>query len=136
VPVACRRRDDHALRPDVTGALRQLLRGPPFAAHEIVDIHAELADGGWVPQVEHRKVGRLDLPQLSPLRAGINRATRGRPPLRPDRRGLQRGIERPRLGTAVVAPIDRGGAIGREGRRIDAGLAMDTPAEPAQGAQT
>ncbi|MGH2418607.1 MAG: hypothetical protein ACRDFY_09770, partial [Candidatus Limnocylindria bacterium] len=99
-------------------------------------LHAQLGPRVVPAQVEDPQAADLDPPQAAALVRWIDRATGGGRPLGPDRLGLQRCVQRPRVAGAVKARLGRGRAIRREGRRIDAGLAVDAAAEFAERAQT
>lgn len=105
-------------------------------AGELHKLDVELGAHGRASQVDHAQAVDVDPPQPAPLVRGIDRAARGGVPLRPDGRGLEGGIERPRVAGSVVARLGGSGSVRRECRRVDASLPNDAAAEPAERAQT
>ena len=132
--MGCRWRDD-ALGPECQRAGCERLRAAPRTG-ELGQLDVELCAHGGAPEVDHPQAVNLDPPQPAPLVCRVDGASRGGVPLRPDGGGLEGGVERPRVAGTVVARRARGGSIGRECRRVDAGLSNDAAAEPAERAQT
>jgi hypothetical protein len=109
---------------------------PRTTASEIRKRDSEFRHHGWPPEIEHGQLGRVDPPQPPALAGRIDGPARGRLPLRPGRRRLERRVQRPRLAGAVIAALRGGRPIRREGRRVQAGLPVNPPAEPADRVQT
>jgi hypothetical protein len=109
---------------------------PRAATGEVVEVDSQLGHDHWPPEIEHGQLGRVDPPQPPALAGRIDGPARGCLPLRPGRRRLERRVQRPRLAGAVIAALSGGRPIGREGRRVQAGLPVNPPAEPADRVQT
>lgn len=100
------------------------------------EVHPELVARLRTTEVDDPEVFDVEAPQPTTLAGWIDGAARGGAPLRPDRLDVERGVERPRVAGAVAARLDRRGEIGRQRRRVEARLAMDSTAEGAERAQT
>ena len=105
-------------------------------ASEGGELHTELVACLRPTQVHDPDAPDLEAPQAATLARWIDGTARGGAPLRPDGLDVERGVERPRVAGSVAARIGGCRAIGWQGRRVEARLAMDAAAERAQRAQT
>ncbi len=96
-----RRRDD-SQRTHAPCATAQLLRPIP-RADEVRLGDAQRLTNGSVPQIKNWQIANLELPQAARLILGRDGATRRGAPLRPDRRGVEGGVEGPGITGAVVS---------------------------------
>ena len=104
-------------------------------ASEGGEVHTELVARFRPTQVHDPDAPDLEAPQAPTLVRWIDGTARGGAPLRPDGLDVERGVERPRVAGSVAARIGGCRAIGRQGGRVEARLAMDASAELAERAQ-
>lgn len=110
--------------------------GRTSRAGEGRQLHTELVPCLRTTQVDDADTPDLEVPQTPTLARRIDGTARGGAPLRPDGLDVERRVERPRVAGPVAARIGGCRAIGWQGGRVEARLAMDAAAERAQRAQT
>jgi hypothetical protein len=97
-----RRRPDNSQRTHSARATAQLLR-PIACPDEVRFGDGQRVTDGSIPEVEHRQIVHLELPEAARLILGADGASRRGAPLSPDCRDVQRGVERPRIAGAMVS---------------------------------
>ena len=135
MPLVRRRWQDHAFGTDPPSSTRQVLRRPARPGKR-AQVHAELAARVVAPKIDDVEVSHLKPPQPSALVGRVDGAARRRAPFGPRGLGVERRVERPRIAGPMAARLPRCRSVGREGRRVEAGLTMDPAGEGADGAQT